>query len=68
MNNDDNAYDENATMHPKNLFNYEKEDNDNIIQSFQLLSKMVKHASQIAIDASNQESNAPSKRSKKILN
>ena len=65
MNNDDNVNDDEAMMHPKNLFDDEKEDDNNVIKSFQLLFKMGKHVSQNAIDASNQESNTPSKRSKK---
>lgn len=67
MNNDDNINDDNVIIHSKSLFDDVKEDNNNIIKSFQLLSKMGKYISQIAIDASNQEMNIPVEKSKKIF-
>ena len=68
INNDDNFDDDNVIMHPKNIFDETKEDNDNYIKSFQLLSKMGKCMSKNAIDASNQENNIPPKNYKNVLN
>lgn len=51
--------------HPKNLFDDVKEDNNDCIKPFQLLSKILKCTWQIVIDASSQESIVPSTKSKK---
>ena len=54
MSNDNNIDDDDAIKHPKIIFDYIKEENDDHIESFQLLSKISKYASQISADVSNQ--------------
>jgi len=54
---------EDVTLYPKGIFDT-KEDTEKLQDSFKLLSKVGKYITQIAIDASNQESNIPEKKAK----
>ena len=54
-----------GTLYPKDIFDT-SEDVNHLQESFQLLSKVGKYLSQIAIEASNTESNIPPKKAKKF--
>merc|ERR1711862_352098 len=56
---------ESVELYPKDILDSKKKNQD-LIQAFLLLSKVGKYATQIALDASNIESNVPKEDSKKF--